>query len=214
MITKLILKDLRGYWQFIVFWIFLPSIAWSGLLYFPYYPWHGYVLFCSIAIFAAISYFTFSEKKQHLEVLTCSLPVTRTAIVLSRYIFALLVMIAGFIIFYSITWIADLIYSNPVTTFEQINHPKVLLMCLFLISFVTSYFLPAVFSSKIMGMVFNFMIALIFGITVTLKIFRPHQNSYELDFSPEKFMLLIAVTLLLPLISILVSVYSFHRQEF
>jgi hypothetical protein len=65
-----------------------------------------------------------------------------------------------------------------------------------------------------MGMGFNLLIALIFGITVTIKIFRPHQNFYELDFSPEKVVLLIAVTLLLPLISILVSVYSFQRQEF
>ena len=174
MIAKLILKDIKGYWRFIVFTIFLPGIAWSLLLFLPYFHWSGYVLFCSMAIFAGISYFSFSEKKQHIEILTCSLPVTRTAIVLSRYLLALIITFVGIILYYATAYVGDFIYPHSVTTFSQINHPKVLLMSLFFISIISSIFLPGIFSLKITGMVFHFVIAMIGGLSLTYKIFHPN----------------------------------------
>ncbi|MBN2091821.1 ABC-2 transporter permease [candidate division KSB1 bacterium] len=179
MIMKLILKDIRGYWRFIVLTIFLPGIAWSLLLFFPYYPAWGYVMFCSMAIFAAISYFSFSEKKQNLEILTCSLPVTRTAMVFSRYLLALIITFAGIILYYGAAYIGDLIYSHPVTNFSQINDPKVLLMSVFFIMIISSIFLPGIFCFKITGMIFNFIIAMIGAMNLTFKIFQPKKDFYS-----------------------------------
>ena len=213
MIAKLILKDIRGYWRFIVLSIFLPGIAWSLLLFLPYYHWAGFVLFCSFAIFAAISYFSFSEKKQHIEVLTCSLPVTRTAIVLSRYLLALIITFVGIVLYYATAYIGDFIYPHSVTTFSQINHPKVLLMSLFFISIISSIFLPAIFSLKIIGMIFNFAIAMIGAMTLTFKIFHPHQNFYESNFQNDKVITLICAMMLAWLVSVLLSIIYYKRKE-
>lgn len=213
MIAKLILKDIRGYWRFVVLTIFLPGIAWSLLLFFPYYHWSGYVGFCSMAIFAAISYFSFSEKKQHLEILTCSLPVTRTAIVLSRYFLALIITFVGIILYYAIAYVGDLIYPHSVTTFSQINHPKVLLMSLFFISIISSIFLPGIFSLKIIGMIFNFAIAAIFAINLTYKIFHPLRNFHESNFQSEKVITLICAMVLAWLFSVLLSLSHFQRKD-
>lgn len=214
MITKLILKDIRGYWRFVVLTIFLPGIAWSLLLFLPYFQWSGYVLFCSMAIFAAISYFSFSEKKQHIEVLTCSLPVTRTAIVLSRYFLALIITFVGILLYYATAYIGDLIYPNSVTMFSQINHPKVLLLSLFFISIISSIFLPGIFSLKMTGMVFNFAIAMIGTITLTYKIFHPNQGFYESIFQSDKVITLIGAMMLAWLFSVLLSIIHYKRKEF
>lgn len=212
-ITKLILKDIRGYWRFIVLSIFLPGVAWSLLLFLPYYQWSGYVLFCSFAIFAAISYFSFSEKKQHIEILTRSLPVTRTAIVLSRYFLALIITFVGIILYYATAYIGDFIYHHSVTTFSQINHPKILLMSLFFISIISSIFLPGIFGFKMTGMIFNFAIAMIGAMTLTFKIFHPHRNFYESIFKSDKVIVLICAMTLAWLVSVLLSIIHYKRKE-
>lgn len=166
-----------------------------------------------MAIFAAISYFSFSEKKQHLEILTCSLPVTRTAIVLSRYFLALIITFVGIILYYAIAYVGDLIYPHSVTTFSQINHPKVLLMSLFFISIISSIFLPGIFSLKIIGMIFNFAIAAIFAINLTYKIFHPLRNFHESNFQSEKVITLICAMVLAWLFSVLLSLSHFQRKD-
>lgn len=212
-IAKLILKDIRGYWRFIVLSIFLPGIAWSLLLFLPYYHWSGYVLFCSFAIFAAISYFSFSEKKQHIEILTCSLPVTRTAIVLSRYLLALIITFVGIILYYATAYIGDFIYPHSVTTFSQINNPKILLMSLFFISIISSIFLPGIFSLKIIGMIFNLAIAMFGAMTLTFKIFHPHRNFYESNFQSDKVIVLICAMTLAWIVSVLLSITHYKTKE-
>ncbi len=213
MIAKLILKDIRGYWRFVVLTIFLPGIAWSLLLFLPYFHWSGYVLFGSMAIFAAISYFSFSEKKQHLEILTCSLPVTRIAIVLSRYLLALIITFVGIMLYYATAYIGDFIYPHSVTTFSQIDHPKVLLMSLFFISIISSIFLPGIFSLKIIGMIFNFAIAAIGAISLTYKIFHPQQAFHETDFQSDKVIVLICAMMFAWLFSVLLSLSHFQRKD-
>jgi ABC-type transport system involved in multi-copper enzyme maturation permease subunit len=213
MITKLILKDIRGYWRFMVFNIFLPGIAWSLLLFLPYYHWSGYMGFCSMAIFAAISYFSFSEKKQHIEILTCSLPVTRTAIVLSRYLLALIITVVGIILYFGTAYVGDLIYPNSVTTFSQINNPKILLMSLFFISIISSIFLPAIFSLKMTGMIFTFAIAMIGAVSLTYKIFHPKQGFYESNFQSSDVIELICAMILALLISVVLSLIICKRKD-
>jgi hypothetical protein len=213
MIAKLILKDIRGYWRFVVLSIFSPGIAWSLLLFIPYYHWSGFVLFCSFAIFAAISYFSFSEKKQHIEILTCSLPVTRTAIVLSRYLLALIITFVGIILYYATAYVGDFIYPHSVTTFSQINHPKVLLMSLFFISIISSIFLPGIFSLKITGMIFNFAIAMIGGLSLTYKIFHPKQGFHESDFESFDVMILICAMMLALFFSVVLSLSHYQRKD-
>ncbi len=213
MIAKLILKDIRGYWRFIVLTIFLPGIAWSLLLFLPYFHWSGYVLFCSMAIFAAISYFSFSEKKQHIEILTCSLPVTRTAIVLSRYFLALIITFVGIILYYATAYVGDLIYPHSVTTFSQINHPKILLMSLFFISIISSIFLPAIFSLKITGMIFTFAIAAIGAVSLTYKIFNPKHDFYESNFQSDDVIAIICAMILALLFSSVLSLIHYNRKD-
>jgi hypothetical protein len=212
-IAKLILKDIRGYWRFVVSTIFLPGIAWSLLLFLPYYHWSGYVLFCSMAIFAAISYFSFSEKKQHIEILTCSLPVTRTAMVLSRYFLALIITFVGILLYYATAYIGDLIYPHSVTTFSQINHPKVLLMSLFFISIISSIFLPGIFSLKMTGMVFNFAIAMIGALSLTYKIFHPKQGFHESDFQSFDVIILICAMMLALFFSSVLSLIHYKGKD-
>jgi hypothetical protein len=212
-IANLILKDIRGYWRFVLLTIFLPGIAWSLLLFFPYFRWSGYVGFCSMAIFAAISYFSFSEKKQHIEILTCSLPVTRTAIVLSRYLLALIITFIGIILYYGTAYVGDFIYPHSVTTFSQINNPKVLLMCLFFISIISAIFLPGIFCFKRTGMIFTFTIAMIGAFSLTYKIFHPKQGFYESDFQSYKVIVIICIMISALNISGILSLIHYKRKD-
>jgi ABC-type transport system involved in multi-copper enzyme maturation permease subunit len=180
MILQLALKDLRGYRRFIAFNIFLPGIVWTMLVFSRYYPWHAYIMFCNLAICAAGSYYTFSEKKQNLNILFCSLPVTRWQIVLSKYLTSLVIIIIGIVVFSIAVYMNHLLSENAAMNFGKLMHPKIIFMCFYLNTVFFSIFLPAVFWFGLFGMAISFTIAMISSIYSYVVLFRP----YRVDFQP------------------------------
>jgi len=216
MIFKLILKDIMGYWRYIIFAIYLPAILWLSVLTIRSYPPLGNFIFCTAAIVAAISYFTFSEKKQKLETLICSLPVNRRTFVMGRYLFALSIAVFGILLLYLAVLLIYLIYSKPISEFHDYYGLKSLFIALVIISVSVSCFFPFTYKFRITGMVFTLPIGFSLGMYLTILIFRFDERSYIPYFLRSDFITIISValiTVLILLVSVFISIRLFEQRE-
>lgn len=216
MLFNLILKDIRGYWRFIIFNIFLPAILWLSILTIPSFPPLGNFIFCTAAVVAAISYFTFSEKKQKLETLVCSLPVSRKSVVAARYLFALCVAVFGIILLYFAVYATYLIYSKSIYEFHTFYNLKSLFISLVIISVSVSCFFPFTFKLRILGMIFTLPVGFTFGMHSTITIFRFNERSYVPYFLETDLMTVIIVPLVVAamiVLSVMISVKLFEKRD-
>ncbi|MBI5021584.1 MAG: ABC-2 transporter permease [Ignavibacteriales bacterium] len=216
MILNLILKDIRGYWRYIIFSIFLPATLWISILIIPHFPARGNVIFSTAAIVAAISYFAFSEKKQRLETLICSLPISRRSFVIARYLFALCVAIFGFVILYCASYATYLIYSIPISEFFITYNLKSFFIALYIISVSVSFFFPFIYKFRIMGMIFTLPIGFTLAMHSMVLIFNFTKQSYKPYFLDTDFVKIILITpliLILPIISAMISIKLYERKN-
>ncbi len=216
MILNLILKDIRGYWRFIIFNIFLPAILWLSILTIPSFPPLGNFIFCTAAVVAAISYFTFSEKKQKLETLICSLPVSRKSVVAARYLFALCIAVFGTILLYFAVYASYLIYSKPFFEFHTFYNLKSLFISIVIISVSVSCFFPFTYKFRIMGMIFTLPIGFTLGMRSTISVFRFDERTYVPYFLKSDLMTIIIITLVvvvLIIISVMISIKLFEQKD-
>jgi hypothetical protein len=86
-------------------------------------------------------------------------------------------------------------------------------MSLFFISIISSIFLPGIFSLKIIGMIFNFVIAAIGAINLTYKIFHPQQAFHESDFESDKVIALICAMMFALFFSCVLSLIHYNRKD-
>jgi len=216
MLFNLILKDIRGYWRFIIFNIFLPAILWLSILTIPSFPPLGSFIFCTAAIVAAISYFTFSEKKQKLETLVCSLPVSRKSLVAARYLFALCIAVFGIILLYFAVYVTYLIYSKPVSEFYNYYNLKSLFISLVIISISVSCFFPFTYKFRITRMIFTLPIGFTLGMHLTTSIFKFNQRPYLPYFIESDIVTIVSfvfIIVLMLIISVIISIKLFERRE-
>jgi hypothetical protein len=216
MILNLILKDIRGYWRYIIFYIFLPATLWISILIIPHFPARGNIIFSTAAIVAAISYFAFSEKKQKLETLICSLPVSRRSFVIARYLFALCIAICGFVILYFASYATYLIYSKPVSEFFQTYNLKSFFIALYVISVSVSFFFPFIYKYRITGMIFTLPIGFTLGMHSMVLIFKFTKQSYLPYFSDADFIKVIIIApiiLIMPIISAMISMKLYEWKD-
>ncbi len=216
MILNLILKDIRGYWRYIVFSIFLPATLWISILIIPHFPARGNLIFCAAAIVAAISYFAFSEKKQKLETLICSLPVSRRSFVIARYLFAFCIAIFGFVLLYFASYTTYLIYSKPITEFYETYNLKSFFIALYIISISVSFIFPFIFKFRIMGMIVTLPIGFTLAMHSMVLIFNFTKQSYISYFSNADFVkvvLIAPIILILPIISAMISMKLYERKD-
>jgi len=216
MLFNLMLKDIKGYWRYIMLSIFLPSIFYISFFSIPHFKWESSIAVCSFTIFAAISYFSFSENKQKLYVLICSLPVTRKSIVVARYLLSLCIAIFGIVFYLTLFYLLDPLYTEPNTKFYQIMNLKALLTGLLMISVSTSLFLPAIYRYRTIGMAFTITLIIAFLIYSLITFVYSNDPLVDIHFkkgSIIKNIIFISAIVILPVISTVVSVKFFRGKD-
>lgn len=187
MILNLVIKDIKAYWETIFLRLMLPYILIGVLFSLRHYSWDVYMMLGYIIITAACSFFLFSDKKRNMEMLFCSLPVTRSDIVLARYLTSVVIIVVGFSFMYLNGYIASLINTNTVMDFSQTSNPKALFIVLFSFSIYLSIFLPSVFMFRVFGMTMTLISALT-AVNVSIPlIFHPYSPSFSPQFEASDF---------------------------
>ena len=203
MLFNLILKDLKAYKKYLSLAIFLPGILWTSIVFYKYFPWNNYMMFCNLIIFAAGAYYTFSEKRQNLQTLICSLPVSRNQIVIAKYLTTIVIVVIGIIIFILTTYFNNQIHGYSAIDFQKVFHLKILFMSFFMFSIFFSIFLPATFYFSLIGMAFTLAIASIISVHSFVIAFRAYKSSFVPYFPPDevwKILLLTMIMICLPTI--------------
>jgi len=112
MIFKLILKDIKVYKTTIFFRILFLWLSAGAIIIFKNFSLEAYIGQACITIVFAHSIFLFNEKKRSAEIITCSLPISRSTIVLARYLTSGVITLLGILLWIIIATIADWIYST------------------------------------------------------------------------------------------------------
>ena len=183
---------------------------------FQYYPWHVYAMYGYLGISFVSIFYLFKEKKLSTEILTNSLPGSRSTIVIARYLTSIIIILIGMILWTLNAYIAEFIFTNSMTHFHQIVKLKVLLMALLFMSIQLSIFLPTVFSFRTYGMALTYTVALIAAILPIPLIFHPYKRSYNPYFEIGDVALVTFLTLFIifaPLISAAFSVIIYQRKD-
>jgi hypothetical protein len=215
MVLRLILKDLMAYRKTIIVY-FLGVIILGNIFIFRYYPWHVYMMYGYLALAFISTYYSFSEKNRNTEVLTCSLPVTRSSIVKARYLVSAILTIGGLLLWIGNAYVAGLLHADARTVFDHVAHMKVLFMALFFISIYSSIFLPSVFSFRLMGTVITFIIALVTAVASVPLVFHPYGGSYNPYFEYRDLMSVSVLFIILvgaPSISFIMSLRIYNSKD-
>jgi hypothetical protein len=215
MILKFIIKDIKAYKK-LIFGGFFAHLILGSVFTFRYYPWHVYAMYGYLVISFVSSFYLFSEKKRPIEILSNSLPGTRSTIVIARYSASVIIAVFGIILWLLNAYISEFAYSDAMTHFHQIAKPKVLLMALLFISVQLSLFLPAAFSFRVFGMAATYAIALIAAILPIPLIFHPYKRSYNPYFEISDLALvsiLVLFIILAPMISATFSITIYQRKD-
>lgn len=212
MILKLMIKDFKAYSSTIFLRILLPMLL-GSIFVIQLYRWDVYLMFSCMYLCLASSGFLFTEKKKETEILTCSLPVTRSAIVTARYLISGLISILAIVLFYANAYVADFLYTDPATQFWQISNFKVLFLVLFFLAIFMSIYLPAVFGFRFMGMAITFAIAIISAIFLVATVFKPWTRSFAPYLTQGEFIILSLVIIALPFISFILSLQIYNKKD-
>ena len=216
MIYKLIFKNLKAYNQTIFIRILLLWFFFSAAFFFRFFPWQVYMMHAALTIVFGASVFSLKEKNHHIETLTGSLPVSRTEIVISRYLTTAIISISGLLIWFAFSYIADFVYSNPATHFEQIFGFKPVLIILFFVLIHTGFFIPALFRFNILGTIVSFVIAMVIALCMTLLFFDPFSRSQTFNFASDDRLIMIQYVIILILflfISFILSLKLFQSRD-
>ena len=214
MILQFIIKDIKAYKKIILGGLFAHLLM-GSVFTFRYYPWHVYAMYGYLVISFVSTFFLFCEKKRSAEILTNSLPGTRSTIVIARYFTSTIIIILGLILWLLNAYISESIYTAALTQFNQIARPKVLFMALLFVSIHLSAFLPAVFGFRVLGMVSTYVIAIIAAILPIPLIFHPYKN-YNPNFEAGDIALISILSLfiiLAPSISATLSIIIYKRKN-
>jgi len=216
MLLHLILKDLRAFHKFVLTMIILPGMAWCLVLIYPQFHTGSYIRFSAIATICMTAYLIFYERKEPNEALICSLPVTRSAIVSSRYWLALMLSVAGILIFWGTAFLAHLYYTNSVTRFEDLNNLQTLASVIFIISISLSIFLPSTYRFRLFGMIMSCILAVTNGLLLQYHLFESSSildGPFSQDMKWLKFTTLTGLAIFSPLMSYQLAKFYFSKKD-
>jgi len=213
---KLIIKDIRANYKAIFFRLVIPMLLGGVFFTYPYLGWISYFSLACLIIIISGSVYSIWEKNKSVEILTCSLPVTRNNVVNSRYLASLIITVAGLIIWGLNAFIADLIWVESATQLSDLFNLKILFMALFMISIHFSIFLPAVFQFRRLGMIMFIVFSMIISFALTELFFIPDDGvlnpGLEVEKTP-KYVALLMVMIVFPWISMQLSKYLLKRKD-
>ena len=213
---KLILKDIRANKNILLFRIIIPMLIGGFFFTFPYLGWESYfMLACMVTIISGSAFYIW-EKRKNIEMLTCSLPVSRNTVVYSRYLISLFFGISGLVIWGLNAWFADMTWEESATQFGNLFNLKILFMALFMMSVHFSIYLPSAFYFRHVGMILFIAISIMLSIVLTATFFIPDNGILNPNLEAEKawlYIVLLAVMIILPWISIQISKYIFNKKD-
>ncbi len=213
---KLIIKDIRANYKAILFRLVIPMLLGGLFFTYPYLGWISYFSLACLIIIISGSLYSIWDKNKSVEILTCSLPVSRNNVVNSRYLTSLIITVTGLIIWGLNAYIADLIWVESATQLSDLFNLKILFMALFMISIHFSIFLPAVFQFRRLGMIMIIVFSIVISLALTELFFLPDDGVLNPRLEVEKTYLYIAllmVMIVLPWISMQLSKYLFCRKD-
>ncbi len=216
MIVNLMMKDLKVYWKKIFLRLMVPYMLLGMFFIFKYFPWNVYMMIGYLNISIGIMLYHFGEKANTVEILNCSLPVSRSDIVWARYLTSTVIVTVCLVLWYINGTIADQIIVEPMTDWSRATHLKVVFIALFYFSVLVSVFLPSGFNFRILGMILTFVVALVSAVTSLPLLFRTYSYSFRPQFvaaDVPKFMLLGLVMLLIVCISFFVSQRTYKHKD-
>jgi len=205
---KLIIKDIRANYKAILFRLVIPMLLGGLFFTYPYLGWISYFSLACLIIIISGSLYSIWDKNKSVEILTCSLPVSRNNVVNSRYLTSLIITVTGLIIWGLNAYIADLIWVESATQLSDLFNLKILFMALFMISIHFSIFLPAVFQFRRLGMIMIIVFSIVISLALTELFFLPDDGVLNPRLEVEKTYLYIAllmVMIVLPWISMQLS---------
>jgi len=214
MILNLILKNFIVHKNLIYLKIILPMVLLSSYLIFRIDPMELYVTQGFMVIAVASSIYCFMEDKYNM--LTCSLPVNRTAIVISRYLTSILIGFSGIIIWLLGAYFSDLIYTNIATDFQQVKSFKVLVIALFFLAVHLSIFLPVVLSLGRFWGIVTFFAAMGISIAAIIPTFIPGIGTFNPNFEIEEVFMYVLFGIGIVLLfcaSLLLSIFFYNRKN-
>ena len=178
--------------------------------------WFIYIVMAAGQISFVIGYYLMCEKMHRGEMLICSLPVTRTAIIRGKYLAATLIAIAGMTLWFLYACLVNFIFTDLPGNFQLFTNSMVIFSILFYFSFFISTFVPIVTIFNKIWVLTNLSIlfAAIFIVPFSLYYEARGLLIAELN-TGDIFIIafLIALIIILPWLSIILSTKLFKRRE-
>jgi len=216
-ILKLILKDFKTFRNHLLLG-FLPSLAISAFMVTKVdnESWVPFIGIGCAAVSFVIGICFLSEKFRKIEVFICSLPVTRTSILLSKYITAALIAIAGFGTWFLAASLLNTAVSTAPDNFYLFLNPYIWLTIIFYFTILISFLMPVLagLDRIIVIAVIILACALLFieGFHYILPFIKANPSVFE----PQSFLLVLVLSLIIilsPYFSLNVSARIFNKRD-
>ena len=187
MIVHLIAKDLRAYHRMIIGNLIFGAVFINLTARLNPANLSGYVTQAAVFIGVGIIVFLFSEKLLAVHQLVLSLPVTRTTVVLARYLTSFVIALMGTVLWIGFTWVSVETNSAMPFTFAEAMTPKVALIVAITLLGQISIFTPAYFRfGKLIGALF-FPISMLIPLFFTVKILGVQSRRFVPEFTAADF---------------------------
>jgi len=178
MLVKLISQDFRSSWRVLLVWtalmlaadIFFLSIGDS---------WRGFLLIAPAQISFLVGYFVLQEKNSKAEMLTWSLPVSRSVLVSSKYIGAGLLSVAGILVWTGMAWVIHAVVSGAPGDFQlYTGNAFVPIISIFYMVVFISLFLPLLQVFNAIWIFMNAMVGCLLIVFIGIVLIHPSVDSY------------------------------------
>jgi ABC-type Na+ efflux pump permease subunit len=144
MMLTLLLKDLKAFGRSLLKITVLSLIVITLFVFLNEGSWFIYIVMAAGQISFVIGYYLMSEKMRQGELLICSLPVTRNAIMRAKYLAASLIAIGGMALWFLYACLLNSIFTDLPGNFHLFTNPMVIIVILFYFSFFINAFVPLV----------------------------------------------------------------------
>jgi hypothetical protein len=144
MLQNLIHKDLKAFGKQISIATFFFLIMNNFFVHFDNNTWEPYFLISVGQISYIIAFYTILEKMKKGEFLICSLPITRTAIVLARFLTCTIIVVAGLFLIYFNAFLINIFSNSTPDNLGVFISPYVFFIFLSYFSLFVSIFIPII----------------------------------------------------------------------
>jgi len=216
MLLNLIIKDIRAYSKSIFKLTVLSLIVVTLFSFFNEHSWFIYIVMSAGQISFIIGYYLMGEKMRQGEILICSLPVSRTAIIRGKYLAASLIAIGGMMLWFLYAFLLNSIFTNTPGDFHLFTNPIIIFFILFYFSFFISVFLPIVTIFDKIWALTNLSIVFAALFIVPFSLFYETRGMFFSEFKAGNILyisLFTVIMIILPWLSIALSNRLFKKRE-